>query len=195
MIERICPIALQATSNPSAIALETDEKQWSYAEVNGAVHHLSRHLKTLGIEKGSCVAFIAHTEPLTIFLFFALFRNGAIVCPLSFREPQERIPMLLEKLETTHFLNSKTLPCSSEKTSSQALLCEEALSTFLFTSGSSGTPKIACHTLSNHLYNALGAIDYLHLSTSSRYLLSLPLFHVGGVAIVFRTFLSASTLI
>lgn len=195
MAERICPIAFNAASNPSSIALETDEKQWSYAQVDGAVHRLSLHLKTLGIGQAARVAFIAHTNPATLFLFFALFRMQAIACPLSFREPQERIPILLQKLKATHFLCCETLPYSCEKASTQSFLSEESLATFMFTSGSSAAPKIACHTLANHLYSALGAIPFLSLTKSSRYLLSLPLFHVGGLAILFRTFLSGGTLV
>jgi o-succinylbenzoate---CoA ligase len=195
MAERACPIALQARLNPSAVALETDEREWSYAQLDGAVHQLLLHLKTIGIGKGSRVAFLARNEPMTIFLFFALFRSLAIACPLSFRAPQEQIPNLLQRLEATHFLSCETLPYSSEKASSDAFVQEEALATFMFTSGSSAIPKIACHTLGNHLYNALGAIPFLSLELCSRYLLSLPLFHVGGLAILFRTFLSAATLI
>jgi len=60
MGERLCPLAGQATR--AAIALETDEKRWSYSETDFTVHQLTVHLKTLGIEKGSRVAFIAYTE-------------------------------------------------------------------------------------------------------------------------------------
>lgn len=191
MGKRPCPLAAQA--DRAAIALETDDRRWSYSEADFTVHHLMLHLKTLGVEKGSRVAFVARTEPSTIFLLFALWRLQAIACPLSFREPTERHPVLLQRLGATHFLDRVPLACGQAST--QALLSEEALCTYLFTSGTSGTPKIACHTLGNHIYNALGAAPVLHINASSRYLLSLPLFHVGGLAILFRVFLSGATLV
>jgi O-succinylbenzoic acid--CoA ligase len=191
MGKRLCPLAAQ--NDRRATALETDERRWSYSEADFAVHQLALHLKTLGVEKGARVAFVARTEPSTIFLLFALWRLQAIACPLSFREPAERYPFLLDRLGATHFLES--LPLASGQASTQALLSEEALCTYLFTSGTSGTPKIACHTLGNHIYNALGAAAFLHINASARYLLSLPLFHVGGLAILFRVFLSGGTIV
>lgn len=191
MGERLCPLAAQM--DRQAIALETDERRWSYSEADFTVHHLTLHLKMLGIEKGSRVAFVARTEPSTVFLLFALWRLQAIACPLSFREPLERHPALLHRLGATHFLDRIPLTCG--RASTEALLSEEALCTYLFTSGTSGTPKIACHTLGNHIYNALGAAPALQIHASARYLLSLPLFHVGGLAILFRTFLSGATVV
>jgi len=65
----------------------------------------------------------------------------------------------------------------------------------MLTSGSSGCPKVACHTLRNHFYNALGTIEFFALNPQSRWLLSLPLFHVGGLAILFRIFLTGGAVV
>jgi O-succinylbenzoic acid--CoA ligase len=69
------------------------------------------------------------------------------------------------------------------------------LATFLFTSGSSGIPKIACHRFSNHYLNAISVVDRLQLEIGSRWLLSLPLFHVSGIGILFRCFLKGATIV
>jgi o-succinylbenzoate---CoA ligase len=192
MSERSCPIAHHAQNNPEYPALIDAEKVWTYAECDARINGCCAYLKTQGVRAESRVAFIAETKAPTIFLFFALFRLKAIACPLSFREP--RRDSLLEALKATHYFEPSTLPfiCGYHHFSS---LSEEALATFLFTSGSSGAPKIACHTLSNHLYNALGCICFFSLNSSSRWLLSLPLFHVGGLAILFRLFLSGGAVV
>lgn len=56
----------------------------------------------------------------------------------------------------------------------------------ILTSGSSGIPKAAVHSLLNHMTSAQGSSRYIPLNNSDRWLLSLPLFHIGGLAIVNR---------
>jgi O-succinylbenzoic acid--CoA ligase len=58
--------------------------------------------------------------------------------------------------------------------------------TVVFTSGSSGDPSAAVHTLGNHYYSALGSARNIPFGPGDRWLLSLPLYHIGGLAILFR---------
>ncbi len=67
--------------------------------------------------------------------------------------------------------------------------------TLLFTSGTTGAPKAARLALDNHLANARAAVEVLGLDASSRFLCTLPLFHVGGLATAFRCQLCAATLL
>lgn len=67
--------------------------------------------------------------------------------------------------------------------------------TGIFTSGSTGVPKLALLSYTNHYYNALGSQQSMALQPGDRVLLSLPLFHVGGLAMVFRILMSGATLV
>jgi O-succinylbenzoic acid--CoA ligase len=62
----------------------------------------------------------------------------------------------------------------------------------LMTSGSSGPPKIVGLTLASLEANARSLIQPLELHAKSRYLLSLPLYHVSGLGILFRCLLSGA---
>ena len=67
--------------------------------------------------------------------------------------------------------------------------------TIVFTSGSTGTPKAVLHSYGNHYYNALGCNTNLPLASGDRWLLDLPLYHVGGLGILFRSLLAGSTVV
>ncbi len=62
----------------------------------------------------------------------------------------------------------------------------------MFTSGSAGTPKAVLHSFGAHYYNALGSNRNIRLEPGDRWLLSLPLYHVGGLAIVMRAILAGA---
>ena len=67
--------------------------------------------------------------------------------------------------------------------------------TIVFTSGSTGAPKAVLHSYGNHYYNAAGSNTNLPLQPGDRWLLDLPLYHVGGLGVLFRSLLAGSTVV
>ena len=67
--------------------------------------------------------------------------------------------------------------------------------TIVFTSGSSAIPKAVLHTFGNHYYSALGSNGNIALGPNDRWMLSLPLYHVGGLGIVFRCLLAGAAVV
>lgn len=195
MAERLCPIAKAAKHLPHHPALVTDTTAWTYREVDRIIGHFCSELSSQGIQRGSRVAFVAKKIPQTIFLLFALFRLKATACPLSYREPPEKIPSLLKQLSHTHYIDPEKFQIQLTFSASSCTVDDESLATMLFTSGSSGMPKIACHYFKNHFFSAFGANLAMNYDNSSIILLSLPFFHVGGLALLFRGFLSGATLV
>ncbi|MBR9728741.1 o-succinylbenzoate--CoA ligase [Shewanella intestini] len=65
----------------------------------------------------------------------------------------------------------------------------------ILTSGSSGHPKSAVHSLANHIHSANGASSRIALNQGDSWLLSLPLFHIGGLAIINRCALNAAAMV
>lgn len=180
-------------------ALIHEEKIWSYQEVREEVESFELLLTDLNIKSGSKVAFIADPTPASIFLILALFRLQAIACPLSHRIPEAQIPSLLNSLSASSYVTPSSFLHQKKEKSAQPLkaplFSSKALATFLPTSGSNGLPKIVCHDFGNHYFSALGAISSLRMTKESKVLLSLPLFHVSGIAILFRTLLAKATLV
>ena len=69
------------------------------------------------------------------------------------------------------------------------------LATIVYTSGSANHPKAAVHRLRHHLANAQGVMERFQIGPQDRWLLSLPLYHVSGLSIVFRCALARATLV
>jgi len=71
----------------------------------------------------------------------------------------------------------------------------QAVHTVLFTSGTTGTPKAAQLPFRAHYASALASNEVLRIEAGSRYLASLPLHHVGGIAIAMRCAVAGAEMI
>ena len=118
----------------------------------------------------------------------AIWMREGIVVPLNPKFPPKQKEDLLRKVKCGVTLSENYTHTNSKSriTSEMPLLNPDAWSTIIFTSGSSGFPKAVIHTLANHFFSALGANRIMPLKPGDRWLMSLPLFHVGGLAIFFQ---------
>jgi len=71
----------------------------------------------------------------------------------------------------------------------------EAPAIVVHTSGTGGTPKSIALTYGNWLWSALGSATALGLDPHERWLSAMPLAHVGGLSIVLRSAIGATTAI
>lgn len=161
--------------------LITDDYSWDAYAFESAIEGMCSQLKEIPSER---IAFWGKNRPEVVFLFFALWKLKKIACPLNTRLPSYQ--EATARLGATFF--EPSLPTLQPPTPWHVE--ENTLATMLFTSGSSGLPKIAVHTFGNHLYNALGSQALTPLSPSDCWHLSIPLFHVGGIGIIVRCYLA-----
>ncbi len=166
--------------------LITDHFTWDHATFEDHVEGMCRQIEAF---PGERVAFLAPSTIEVILTLFACWKMGKIACPLSPRLPS--VEQALEKLGTELFTPLMPEPETPRNTAWDL----SKLATFLFTSGSMGSPKIACHTLGNLVSSAIGSYDIIPLQPSDRWALTLPLCHVGGLGILFRSYLAKSSVL
>lgn len=106
---------------------------------------------------------------------------------------EKEIQLLKEK---TTLINIKPLGSMAEtiKTSNNISLQPHplGLSSIIFTSGSSGNPKAVAHSSKQHIASAEGLLSVFDYNKSDCWLLSLPMFHVSGLAILWRWLVAGS---
>ena len=177
-----CPLKEAARATPHQLACQP----LTFSELDEEAERLSGELQKLGVQPGDRIAIRRPPCPTLIALLFAAWRLGASPCPLNLRLPPAQIESCLARLAPKLLVDSFPLrhaPMPSFKSAPQSL--------FLFTSGSTGTPKIAVLSLESLIANAAANIP---LARGDRWLLSLPLFHVGGIGIVLRCILKQAAI-
>ena len=132
---------------------------------------LDELVNTIRFDSPRCI-LIEPPSISAILKLFAALRQNIPFCPLNLRLPSIQIEKQIQQLAQAPF--------------AQVLL---------FTSGSTATPKLARLSLSHFLSNARALIPTVNLAPEDGWLLSLPLYHVGGLSIVFRCILARAQII
>ena len=199
---------LAALAAPTTAALVGASGITSYEELDRMVSAAALGLGEL--EPGSRVALQLPKDERYVALVLALIRAGHVACPISDRLPPRGVAQLLgraacsalisedqELLQTAgsglHRLAPEVLLREGRQRAEPADIPQERPATIIFTSGSTGAPKAAIHTFGNHYHSALGSNANIALRPGDRWLHSLPLYHVGGLSILFRCLLAVAT--
>jgi len=161
-----------------------------------------KQLKGMGIKALDRVALCDENSVEYVILLLALWQIKAIAVPISPRWPDKTMTSYSARTNARHLLRQadiKRVICFDARQQVEAGkvqdldLDQEA--TIIATSGSSGEAKAAVHTWGNHFYSAQGSNEVIPLTNKDRWLLSLPLYHVSGIAIMVRCLLAGAGLV
>ncbi len=160
-----------------------------------------KQLKGMGVKACDRVAICDENSVEGVILLLALWQMKAVAAWINPRWPNKTIASYAARINAKHLFHSgdiKRAVCFDARqpiTPDQAWDMDlEQEATIIATSGSSGEAKAAVHTWGNHYYNARGSNQMVPLTDSDRWLLSLPLYHVSGIAVLARCLLSGAAL-
>lgn len=209
-----CPLRQAATISPQAAALRFGSELVSYGELDSAVEQLTETLHRHGVASGTRIGILAENSPEYVELLIALMRIGAIAVPMNPRlTPTEwrsrlqdaavNLVVCDEGLQEQIGTSCPSISIDALAVSGQASrptllsplsLDSNQLTTIVFTSGSGGVAKGVLLSLGNYIFNAVGSNDNIPLDAGDTWLLSLPLYHVGGLGILFRCLLARAAM-
>ena len=192
MIKAI-PDLLQRTAKlrPDSLAIITDkDNALTAAELDAATWRGMDHLRDIGAGPGSVVAL--HGEPGVAWLaaLCACWRMGAIAAPLNHRQTKAELERDISVIECDFHWSPQTsdLLAAVEATGAERISwpLQQAMLR-VCTSGSTGAPRCVELTLEQLWFNAMGSNRRLGNRQDDRWLVCLPVNHVGALAAIFRS--------
>ncbi len=175
MTKITCPVYRAAKEIPDQPAIITKGAMVTYRELDVLIQKTMKKLAKNGVMPGDRVAVTPSNSLKCVVFLLALWRKKAAAILSNPNFPKVDCNRIHQDLHLKKNFDHDA--------------------TILLTSGSTGKPKRVVHTFANHYYSALGSNKNFPVKPGDRWLLSLPLYHVSGLGILFRTFLGGGTVV
>jgi len=192
-------LARAARTAPAAIAVETPHARLTYAELWGAARRGAAELAERGAGRGERVAIALPAGVDFAVALHACLLLGAVAVPVDLRLTQgERARTIARAAVLVDEPLSAKAPLAVVKphfhelpvsfTHELADVCA-----IIHTSGTTSAARPVELTYGNFLWSALGSGVALGVDPGERWLCTLPLAHVGGLSILLRSTIYATT--
>lgn len=198
--------------NPNSIAIKYKGNCITYNELDTAVNQYASLLSKLGVKADDRVLLSCPNSPEFIYSYLSVVKNGAVIVPMNLQLTMTEIRYLLDdsgaKFMLIHPAILKAMNQSQgsleELLNLQVIVLDEvfkqdlletplvevetisdenAVSTFLYTSGTTGKPKAAMLTHKNLVTNAEQCRVAFSTTAEDNFMCVLPMFHVFGFTV------------
>lgn len=217
-------LSARSAISPDTTALEVSGRSFSFGRLDAMVSSLCGYFARQGVGKGDHVGMFMPNSLAAVCTIFATARMGAVLVPLNIRLTAEELAWQIRSSHCTRVICQapidkrvdqatlerisihstpattgefeewvETLPANPAHLFDPVL--PGSLQAIIFTSGTTGFPKGAMITFGNHFWSAIGSAFRLGILPDDRWLACLPLYHVGGLAILFRSCLYGTTVV
>jgi O-succinylbenzoic acid--CoA ligase len=169
-------------------ALIADGVTWSFQDLAGAAASLAFRFKERGITASSRVALSASPSPESFLAIHTLAALGATLVPVHPRLSPAEARVAIDVARADHVLEGADLALPSEHRDPPSIEPFAATAPFAIvsTSGTTGRPKGAVLSRRAFIASADASARNLGWWPDDRWLLCMPLAHVGGLSIVTR---------
>lgn len=150
-----------ARRQPNAVALTSEGREWTYAELNEESNRIAHLLQSLEVGPEVLVALCFDRSPQMVLAILAVLKSGGAYVPLDPAYPSERLTYLLNDTRARVLLTQQSLRHQLPASAGAEVICldaEPSLMTFpvtdpdskvkpdnlayvIYTSGSTGDPK------------------------------------------------------
>ena len=208
-------VDIAALSYPKKLALSFADNSWMYADLRRLTHAAAAILAAARGEDTGRIGILSANRPGFVFAVHATTRIAAPIVPLNWRQTSEEIAWQLqdsavkvlvvdeERVDKARRacaglpitivpmkdLESAPEPGTRLNGAPPINLAREAA--VIYTSGTSGRPKGARISYGNLWFSAINSALHLGHRSDDVWLAAMPLFHVGGLSILFRTVIGA----
>jgi len=198
----------RASLTPAATAIVLADAHVTWAELDVRADEAAVALAARGVCEGDRVALLLPNGLHFAVMAHAVPRAGAVLAPLNTRLSPEELSWQLNDCRARLALyDDTTAQLATAAAAAHGIALVEAgevragggrfsvragddlnrTHSIIYTSGTAGRPKGAMLTFGNHLWSAVGSALNLGLRADDRLLACLPMFHVGGLAVLLRS--------
>jgi malonyl-CoA/methylmalonyl-CoA synthetase len=191
---------LSLVGRRDAIALEFQDRSFTFGEIDSRSNRLAQLLARHGLKTGDrlCVYLANCVEMIDLYL--ACAKLGVIFVPINILYRDREMAHILSDAEPAAVVSCAdfaspvpiwrpaqltseacALPDERPAASRRGAIDGDAPVGIIYTSGTTGTSKGAVLTHNNFAANAVNLVSCWQISSSDRFLLALPLFHVHGL--------------
>jgi len=211
MSDRSWPLAVPASRIGGVPAIVGADGVTSYNAYADDAERIASVFHRAGVRAGDRIAILSLPSSNYPKLIMGCFHAGAVACPLNTRVPRQSLEdwaqsaavkalCVHEAFADVTFGSIPTLEIAeildtTAKEPAPHMIEPRQPAIVLATSGSSGEPKAALHTLGSLSQSAFASNHNIPLAPGDKWLLSLPLFHVSGLGILFRCLWSGATVV
>jgi O-succinylbenzoic acid--CoA ligase len=185
-----------AALRPHATAVESAQGNATFSELFAGADAGASELAAHGVGRHDMVAIALPSGLQFAYALHATLLRGSIAVPVDPRlSPRERAAIL----EGAAFVIDAPLAFSAARGAGSESRHEHlrhdlnAPAALIYTSGTSAAAKPVALTYGNFLWSALGSAAVLGCEPGDRWLCPLPLAHVGGLSILVRSAIYATT--
>ncbi|WP_257266838.1 o-succinylbenzoate--CoA ligase [Endozoicomonas sp. ONNA2] len=197
-----CPLRHQAIHHSSCTAIQLEQGGITFRLLDELVDQCCRVYRDKGMSVGNRLLFVTGKPLDTVIVALACLRSQWIFCPVNPALPEAQQLTYRDRIGASLVADSagigfhRPIPAPRSASSLSSIeIASEAVYNLIVSSGTTGIPKAVAHSYQNHYFSALGSMHALPLTYGDTWLLSLPLFHVGGLAIVMRCLLAGITMV
>ncbi len=170
------PVSENARTRPEAVAVVADQGVVTWKSLDHQVEQTVQHLSAAGADPYDVVAVDADYTLRTIIVVHAAWRLGVAIAPLHpGLTPTER--------KAAHAALEAFEPDRESSVDSHRA---QETAAVVWTSGSSGEPRGVALPARSFAHNAVATAQRLGLEPTDRWLTTLSLAHVGGLALLAR---------
>lgn len=188
---------------PQATAIDSGDETLNWHQLVERIAGYANGFHLQGVKPEMVVALRSRNGLQALLAWLSLLACGARVLVLNPQLPDLQLNQLLPGLGVSFALSidapavPQTAPLYLETSCGRVHhpWQRDALATLTLTSGTTGRAKAAVHTFDAHLHSAAAVIGLMDFTPRDRWLLSLPLFHVSGMGIVWRWLSAGATLV
>ena len=182
-------MAAEAMGDREAVKLNNDSI--TYSELN----YMSKSVASL-VKNNEKIGFLSENNLLMPAALFGAAIAGVEFVPLNYRLSEEQLNMQLKRISPAILFTDKDIKYKGIKTIGITTLAldnkaeldnysdDEAVAVELFTSGTTGEPKSAVLKHKNLMAYILGTVEFMSAGAEESVLLSVPPYHIAGIAAV-----------